>query len=323
MKSTTIRIVRLTFPVVLFFFLSAPAAFAATPTYQYVSLTASSTNVCLSSAQGPYNLSGNVLQNIYAGALGAFGTKYWQSGGSIGGTATCENGYIYNMSASGLAGVAPAGTYTIYYYVPDTYPTSLPSDVDATYSTVYYSTFYWDGSNTPSSVNWSAIQFPTVFSSTTAAIAASSSLWQSFALASTSQQCDSGNVFADAFCIAGSYLFIPNPNILNQWATLPQTLANDWPFSWIVQVQTAFNSQSASSTSNFPAYSLGYAGVDPASTTAMGGILPTFSFFSSSTVLQYVGSSNWAILQTLIAAALWLLLATDIFFTIRNRFHRV
>lgn len=138
------------------------------------------------------------------------------------------------------------------------------------------------------------------------------------------QRCSgSGNIFGDAICAAFVFVFVPDPQILNQFAALPTTEADHWPFSWVAGVTTAFDALSASSTSNLPTYSMNLASVDPASTTPLGPILPSFTFFSSSTVLQYIGQSNWNALMAIMTAVLYMLLVYDIFFTLRNRFHRV
>jgi hypothetical protein len=117
--------------------------------------------------------------------------------------------------------------------------------------------------------------------------------------------------------------FVPNPHILNSYAQLPQTEASHWPFSWVISIQAAFSGQSASSTANLPSYTLNFASVDPASTTAMGPILPSFTALSSTTVLTYIGQTNWNLLQSFIVAILYLMFGYDVFFTLRNRFHRV
>lgn len=171
--------------------------------------------------------------------------------------------------------------------------------------------------------DWSLLSVPIVYSSTSTALATSSALWGSISLASTTQQCNSGNLFSDGLCSAGVYLFVPNQQILAAFAELPQAESTHWPFSWIIAVQTAFSSQGASSTANLPTYSYDLASVDPASTTPLGPILPTFTFLSSTTVLTYISQANWNLLQALVTSLLYLLFAYDVFFTLRNRFHRV
>jgi len=170
-----------------------------------------------------------------------------------------------------------------------------------------------------SSINWGAYSSPLIFSTSSQAIATSSPLWGQLSTSSISVCDDAGNIFSTGICVAFSFLFLPNPDVLTQWSQLPQVIYTKFPFSWIVGVQTEFSSLAASSTANLPTYSYDLHALGIGSTTAIGNILPTYTGFSSTTVLTYVSPALWSIGQTLIGATLWLLLGFDIYSTVRRR----
>ena len=71
-----------------------------------------------------------------------------------------------------------------------------------------------------SSIDWNLYYVPPPFSTSSTAIATSSSLWGSYSASTTpaalAGQCSlSGNIFSEALCVAFSYLFVPNPSTIN------------------------------------------------------------------------------------------------------------
>jgi len=185
-----------------------------------------------------------------------------------------------------------------------------------THDSASYSAFLQTYSATAtSSIDWSSIAFPLVYSTSSAAIAASSSLWAAFA---TSSQliavCSTGNVFGDGFCQVMTYLFVPNPQTLTLFFNIPSAAALRFPFSWIYGVQTEFNTLSASSSSNMLALSFNLGSLGIGSTTPMGNILPNTEVFGTTTIEKYISPTLWAYFQSWIAFALWLGLIADVFF---------
>lgn len=172
-------------------------------------------------------------------------------------------------------------------------------------------------------LDWGAISFPLVYSSSTAALATSSGLWNSLELASTTVQCDSGNIFEDAMCASMSYLFTPNPTVLAGYGNLPTFIETRFPVSWAVGLQQAWSTGAASSSSNFIVVGMDFAGTGIGTSTAFGNFLPNATILSTSTIEKYITPGQWAYLQFLIAAGLWLTLGADIFFYVRNHMHRV
>jgi len=172
--------------------------------------------------------------------------------------------------------------------------------------------------------DWNAISFPAVFSTTSAAIAASSSLWGAYATSSQlAAQCTTGNVFADAICEAFSFVFVPNPNVLSQWALLPQVILGKFPFSWFTGIQTTYAGLVASTTPNFLPVAINFHDAGVGSTTPFANLLPNVTVLSTTTISTYIPTPVWNFMQGLIAFALWLGLADFIFFEVRNEMHKV
>jgi len=180
-----------------------------------------------------------------------------------------------------------------------------------------------EGAQNP--VPWDAISFPQVYSTTSAAIAASSTLWGAYASSSQLQAtCSTGNIFGDAFCTAISFLFLPNPNVINAYTTLFGTvLPTKFPFSLFFGVSAEFSTLSASSTANLGTVSINFSSVPSVASSSFGALLPNVTILSTSTITHYMPSGFWSGLQFLITCALWIGLATDIFYEVRNKLHRV
>jgi len=152
--------------------------------------------------------------------------------------------------------------------------------------------------------------------------ATSSAFWGQYNATATLDALNSscaqiGNIFGSALCIAGSYLFVPDPSILQGYGDLGTTIQGKKPFSYFYQVKDLYGSL-ASSTNSLPVYSYDLHSVDPATSTPMGAILPSFSVFSSSTVTHFMPAGSLDTLLALASIAIYLTLAVDIFFTARN-----
>lgn len=161
------------------------------------------------------------------------------------------------------------------------------------------------------------------FGSVSTSSATSSSLFSGSAsstLALISAQCSgSGNLFSEALCLTFSYLFVPDPTILNSFATLPTHVSSRFPFSWVSGVQTSIAALSATtSTTTMVSLAYNYHDLGIGSTTPMGNILPNITVFSRATIETYISPTLWDTFQTLIALAIWLAFGYDVFFTVRN-----
>lgn len=176
-------------------------------------------------------------------------------------------------------------------------------------------------------IDWNAISFPVVYSSTTQAFSASSSLWSNLSatdtLAAMNGSCSqAGNIFAEGLCTAGVFLFVPNSAVVSAFSDLASTtIPSKFPFSWVYAVRGTFGGLAASSTSNmivltFPYHSLGVGSTSP---LGLANIAPDVVVFGTSTIEKYIDPGTWATFQTLIGLAFILTLLADIFFTVRGR----
>lgn len=231
------------------------------------------------------------------------------------------------VSAYGIP--APDGQYWVGIWLPDggnLFESSL------LYVSPYYKSngqWYVGTANiftTP--INWGGISFPQVFSSTTQGISASSSLWQSLSVASSTLKCDSGNFFADGLCSALSYLFSPDPTVINQYVDLfstssPSGFFSRFPASYAVGLSRSWSGLSASSTSNASLLAFDFPGIST-TTPGFGTFVPSrVELLSTTTISRYYPDNIRLAMLFLITCGLWLGLATDMFFSVRNKMHRV
>jgi len=136
-----------------------------------------------------------------------------------------------------------------------------------------------------------------------------------------SEQCaESGNVFSRGICVSFAFLFVPSPETLNDFASLASTSAEKFPISWFYGVRDVFSAVSASSSTmadvSFSLHDLGIG-----STTGIGNVLPDIEVFSTSTITHFMPDGVWTAIQGLMAAVLWIGLATHIWFRSQNLFH--
>lgn len=132
-------------------------------------------------------------------------------------------------------GTLPNGNFVYGFYVGPYVPVNNATDMESLLSS-------GSGHGPNTNINWSAIYTPLVFSTTTAAIAASSSLWGAFA--TTTQLltvCNTGNLVIDTSCSVFAYLFVPNPELISGLVAIPGSLGQKAPFSFITSVQSLIN----------------------------------------------------------------------------------
>jgi len=132
-----------------------------------------------------------------------------------------------------------------------------------------------------------------------------------------------GGVFGEATCATFAFLFVPDPTIVDRFADLPSTMALRFPFSWYNALKSVYSGLVASSTSNMASVSIALSAYDPATSTAMGHILPNMTILSSTTINKYMPSGMLATLLALESAALYLLFAFYVYRSVQNRWLRV
>jgi len=149
------------------------------------------------------------------------------------------------------------------------------------------------------------------------------SLYQSGAsstLALIEARCSgAGNVFSQALCAAGAFLFIPDPAVLNGFASLPTLVDTKFPFSWWNGMTETVNGLTASSSANMAVVTLGLSAVDPATSTIFGQLLPNVTVLSSTTITRYLSPSILATLLIIEALALWVIVGFFIFDRVRHK----
>jgi len=173
-------------------------------------------------------------------------------------------------------------------------------------------------------IDWDNYVGPALLASTSAsAIATSSSLWGDYDATTTLiqlERCvDSGNLFSRAICLSFSYLFTPNPRVLDSWASVPTQLSAKFPFSWVSSVQTSLQTAAASSTGNMPLVAMNLHDLNIGSSSPMGNIMPNFVALSTTTVREYIPDTIWNAGQLLMQTTLWMALCFDIYATVRRR----
>lgn len=205
------------------------------------------------------------------------------------------------------------------------------------YITLSYSASGWSAYSYPASLNWSAVsatssllfQYPPSWKSGTNTpytlpylTAGTGTIpWEAIATSSglyAQDYCAGSTAIAWPICISFSYLFIPQPSAMAQFAGIPQLLSQRFPFSWFYGIPTTLSTLTASSTETFPVYRFQLQDLGVGSTTAIGNILPDAVVLSTSTVSHYLDDSTRQALRALAAAALWLVFAADVFFTVKH-----
>jgi len=140
-------------------------------------------------------------------------------------------------------------------------------------------------------------------------------------------RCAGSNLFAEAICSAFSFVFIPDPSVMNGFATLASTtIPQKFPFSWIVGFRTAMNLQSASSSANFidvvlPLHSIGVGSTTPLGLASV--LAADVDAFGTTTISKYLPDATRNTLLTLVSYALYFGLGWFIFHDARRRFQRV
>jgi len=114
------------------------------------------------------------------------------------------------------------------------------------------------------------------------------------------------NDFGNAICQAVGYLFVPTQSSIQQFSAFPSAAANVLPFSYFYGLVPVFEGFTASSTENFPTYSMGLSQIDFASSTAMGPIFPSnLEFLSSTTINKFMPVGMHDLLYNLMIFVIW------------------
>lgn len=242
------------------------------------------------------NDSTTVTQVLCTGVLtgdGVLDTKtltFASAGGNEGGTLISGNSYNVRFYAQSVPGITAE-------YMRDSSGVMMVSIFDASGGTP---TPNWGAITVAPPIDFNAVSFVSTSTSFFSATNSSSTL------EAIAEQCSTtGNVFSYGLCRAFSYLFVPNPSVLNQFQNLGPQLETRFPVSWVYQVQDEIDN-AATTTLSSPVWTMNLQDIGIGSTTSMGNILPNMVVFSSSTVKHYISDSQWNALMTLAGAAIWL-----------------
>jgi len=260
-------------------------------------------------------------------------TSGWSHGCGLNGTSL--GGMTVSDSCIPAGGAEVPGHDTLYLCINILYNGATFFDLASNNVPVPCIQFNWNSSNgryegqsvANNPVDFSRVYFPVVYSSTSQAIPANSSLWESLSVASSTTHCDSGNILSDGFCNVMVYLFVPNPNITNQYAGLvstssPNSLSVRFPFSWMFGVKGLIDNTSASSSMNMVAPEIDFSsGIS--TTTPFGNFMPKLTIFSTSTIQQYLPAGMWQLIYFLMQCSLWLSLLYHIVAWVKSHSHKV
>jgi len=137
---------------------------------------------------------------------------------------------------------------------------------------------------------------------------------QSTATTSTGVLSEIGSGFSFAICYALGFAFIPDQNTLRNFQDLVDNAKTKIPFSYGYDIAGVFSNMSASSSQNFPTYSIGLSALDFSSSTAMGPIFPSsLDFLSSTTINRFLPSGMHDLLYNFAIFVIWVEVAFVIY----------
>lgn len=111
----------------------------------------------------------------------------------------------------------------------------------------------------------------------------------------------------NGLCKVGAFMVIPSGNTLGQYALLSSSTQEKIPFSYFYDVQSLITGAATSTSQNSQTFAMNLGALDFSSSTAMGPLLPTsLTFFSSTTIGQYMSPATHDLLYNLMIYAIWL-----------------
>lgn len=126
--------------------------------------------------------------------------------------------------------------------------------------------------------------------------------------------------FGAGICQAFTFLFMPNQNTLDQFASLKDEMALKAPFAIFTGVADAWNNVEINAT-NTPSVSIDFASTGVASGTPFASVLPTWNAFSSTTIKTYLSDTQIDLFKALITLALWVLYAQSSYYKLLGIFN--
>lgn len=126
--------------------------------------------------------------------------------------------------------------------------------------------------------------------------------------------------FGAGICQAFTFLFMPNQNTLDQFASLKDEMALKAPFAIFTGVADAWNNVEINAT-NTPSISIDFSSTGVASGTPFSSVLPNWNAFSSTTIKTYLSDTQIDLFKALITLALWVLYAQSSYYKLLGIFN--
>lgn len=128
------------------------------------------------------------------------------------------------------------------------------------------------------------------------------------------------NGFGVAMCYAGTLLFVPSQNSVQQFSTLSSSTQSKIPFSYYYDFANILGGSSASSTGNFSVLSVDLRSTGVGSTSPWATVLPTsFTYLASSTIGTYIPKGLYDVLFLLMRSAIWIVVLFHIYHRLRPK----
>lgn len=105
-------------------------------------------------------------------------------------------------------------------------------------------------------------------------------------------------------CIASvfSFLFLPNPAILSQFATIPDQMTNKLPFAYVTAIERAYGNIVLNATSSLPLLNIP---LSQYASSTVTGVIPDIEI-STTTISTYFPDNIRLLLHSFLIAILWL-----------------
>jgi len=117
---------------------------------------------------------------------------------------------------------------------------------------------------------------------------------------------DLSNAVTYGTCTAFAFLFVPNQDTLQDFSDLSSTTRSKIPFSYGYDIAGIFTGLNASTSQNFPTFTIGLGAIDFASSTAMGSIFPSnLDFLSTTTINRFLPAGMHDLLYNFAIFVIW------------------
>jgi len=124
-----------------------------------------------------------------------------------------------------------------------------------------------------------------------------------------------GATIANGACIAGGFLFIPTSASLETFMSIPQSISQTFPFSWLAQMRTLLESSQASSTDNFVSVHSSFG------TSTSPFYIQNLYLVSTTSAASFLPDSLRNMFKTILGVGFWMLGALFLYRKLNNVWH--